>query len=99
MSLTVAAPSAMAAQGCISIPTFCAWEQPYAKGDVYNLVDPEASRCYNLDGARRSFVNDTLYTAMVYNAPNCSSLLFTTLLPRGFINEALPHYSVRFLPI
>lgn len=99
LSLTVAAPSAVADQGCQSIPTFCAWEEPFFQGDVRNLTDPPPN-CQNLGGPRRSFVNDTGYEVIVFSQPNCPLLsLVATALPRGFMNETVPINSVLFVAI
>lgn len=104
LSLTVATPSAVAAQGCANFPTFCAWDQPFMQGNVHNVTNPVPSpllgqrTCYDLKGPRRSFVNDTGYTAVVYDDANCTSLS-AVIIPRGYMNEILPIQSVLFLPI
>jgi hypothetical protein len=107
LSMLVAAPSAVAAQGCTGFPSFCAWDQPFMQGNVRNLSDPKPSPllslllggpiCYDLNVPRRSFVNDTGYTAALYADPNCTILL-STVIPRGFANDAAQFGSVRFLP-
>lgn len=78
------------------------------QGDVRNLTDPDPSPllspvlgggiCYDLSVPRRSFVNDTGYTAALYAGSNCTILL-ATVIPRGFANDTAPFGSVLFLPV
>ncbi|QFZ18695.1 peptidase inhibitor family I36 protein [Saccharothrix syringae] len=107
--MVVAAPSAGAAQGCSSTPTFCAWERPSMEGDVINVVDPEVSSplapvlgervCYDLHKPRQSTVNDTGYQAVMYANSNCGGLIVSTLLPGERLLQTLPFQSVLFLPL
>ncbi len=109
LSLIVATPSAVAAQGCSTTPTFCAWDQPFFEGSVHNVTSPTPTpvlnfllggprTCYDLNGPRRSFKNETGYTAVIYDDANCASPNSVTI-PDGYMNDNLGINSVLFLPV
>ncbi|MGM1059012.1 peptidase inhibitor family I36 protein [Saccharothrix sp. Mg75] len=90
----------MAAQGCATFPSFCAWDQSFMQGNVRNVTNPAPEICYDLNGPRRSFVNDTGYTAVVFEDSTCGLLsVSAVIIPRGYMNEILPIQSVLFLPV
>jgi hypothetical protein len=98
------APSASAAQGCSTIPSFCAWEEYNLQGNVITVTNPQPSLlgsgvCYDLKQPRLSAVNDTAFIAVMHADRNCGLLITSSVLPGQLIKLTLPFQSVSFLPV
>ncbi|MFI9005866.1 peptidase inhibitor family I36 protein [Actinosynnema sp. NPDC053489] len=98
--LAVAAPQAGAAQGCQSVPSFCAFEQPNLQGQVRTITDPNVGQCYDLSGPKLSARNDTAYVATLWTGPDCTGLPVSAPGIGQQVNTTLvPVYSVLFVQI
>lgn len=101
LSVTVTAPSAVAAPGCQGVGTFCAFGLPDYEGSVHNVVGPKTSpllgkrNCYDLQMPRQSLYNDTPHIAEIYDDPNCTSLN-AIIAPHGYMDQNFGFQSVLF---